>query len=507
MFNNCVISRLLLCALAAGCWVPAGEGSDGGDITIDTLPVVAFDAATDSAGNIWVAAAGIDTRVRVYRSTDLGDSWDQILVLRHGTDVPKVEIAVGGGDSSFVYVCFLSWTMSGDLWLMRISLDGSAAQVFPVAVGPDTISDFSIAVDRDFHHYLYCLYANETHAGRNGGFTRSLDFGRSWEVPQDWWNCQDPCVLYSTGSSVHCTWRHAATGRQVHFETNRHYGKPREWLSRHIVSSGTESRWGPVAAQADTSPASLATVWLVHTIAHRDTEDLDLVFAYSTNGGGSWAWGGTIGRGFRDEWFPDLCPSFGGTRGYVHLCYNAGSRKESDKTAVYCRTVSMLDPGRWSAPVQISDRRVNAVYEQARPRIVCPAGAPRNLAGVIFSYYHPDYARGLYFDAVWRQTDAGDTRAGSVVTSGARISRLNLAGSGAGVEIAIGIPGRYTLEVFDALGRRVKRLFAGWLDSGPRRFYWDGSRDDGLCVRSGTYFVHLAGPGSAASSRFVLFHR
>ncbi|OYD15704.1 hypothetical protein CH330_04915 [candidate division WOR-3 bacterium JGI_Cruoil_03_51_56] len=462
----------------------------GDDVAIDTGPVMSFGATTDSLGNIWVAAAGIDTKVRVYRSCDLGRTWEQVLWFSHGVDVPKIELVYGGGDSSFVYVFYLNSLNAGDLWAMRINPDGSGQQAFPVAVGSDTINDFSVAADHDRHHYLYCLYANEMRTGRTGGFTRSLDFGKSWEVPQDWWNCWDPCVIYSTGSSVHCAWRYAATGREIHFETNRFYGRPRRWWPYCLISGTTQKCWDPVIAAADTGTEWNSMVWVFYTVARRDTSRLDLEYAYGTD---CWGWtrNRTLGDPFRDEWFPELQPYYGSPSGYVHLCYNTGGKGAKDKTVVYYRCANALAPENWSPRLKMNDPRANALFEGARPKVICPANSPHQFPGVLFSYYNPGYASGLYFDAPWGRGTQKEVKG----SKGRHRNPFLLDAP---------VSGNYTCWIYDATGRRVRRLFSGRLETGFHSFEWDGRSDGGEPVRSGTYFVRLSGPAGLTCARVVI---
>jgi len=62
------------------------------------------------------------------------------------------------------------------------------------------------------------------------------------------------------------------------------------------------------------------------------------------------------------------------------------------------------------------------------------------------------------------------------------------------------------LEVFDALGRRLRTLFAGTLRKGTTRVSWDRSRGDGGRLGSGVYFARLAFAGGARSVSIPVVH-
>jgi hypothetical protein len=64
--------------------------------------------------------------------------------------------------------------------------------------------------------------------------------------------------------------------------------------------------------------------------------------------------------------------------------------------------------------------------------------------------------------------------------------------------------GRVTLDVYDALGRRVRTLFDGARPAGPQDMVWDGRDDDGRAVSSGVYFVRLDADGQTATRKVTI---
>lgn len=61
-----------------------------------------------------------------------------------------------------------------------------------------------------------------------------------------------------------------------------------------------------------------------------------------------------------------------------------------------------------------------------------------------------------------------------------------------------------TLEIFDAAGRRVKRLVDADLPAGEHFASWDGAGDDGIPAGSGVYFYRLTVNGRATARKMVL---
>jgi hypothetical protein len=75
-----------------------------------------------------------------------------------------------------------------------------------------------------------------------------------------------------------------------------------------------------------------------------------------------------------------------------------------------------------------------------------------------------------------------------------------------GIRFVLDTPagGAASVEVFDAVGRRVRRVFAGSLSPGSHAMAWDGRDDAGRVARAGAYFVRAsAAPGESVVRRVV----
>mgnify|MGYP002065361741 CR=1 FL=1 len=65
-------------------------------------------------------------------------------------------------------------------------------------------------------------------------------------------------------------------------------------------------------------------------------------------------------------------------------------------------------------------------------------------------------------------------------------------------------PQTVRLDVYDARGRRVRQIFAGFLSAGEQVLSWDGRRDDGGRAASGIYFARLTAGGDEVVHKLVL---
>lgn len=476
----------------------AVAGFWGSEALVDSGAISAFDATSDSAGVVWAAIAFPDNAVDLYYSDDFGSTWQARGAMHTDSTVRQVQLLSARGDSSFLFVFLLEAGNGGDLWLARISPDSGGFTRAPVAVGPDTIDDFSAALDRDDHYYLYCLYANEHRTGRTGTFTRSLDYGVSWEAGTDWWNAWDPCVSYTNGSTIHCAWRYALNGGEIHYSYNRHYGMSGRWSTDRLVSDSFAGQcFDPTVVQADSSPESEAAVWVFYTVGRRDTEVLDLEYSASSDGGSNWTPGLPFGNSFRDEQQPCLAADLSGPNDYVSLCYSSGNRHAADTVAAWWTCANSFDIDGWLEPVKVSRFPLAGLA----PKPVYVPHAPMRLPGVFYSQQTETGPWGVRFAAPWlssSQTPDPDPQ------SSAPCLWPNPSTGTVQVSAAVTQPGSYSLTVYDATGRLVSSVFRGRLEPGPQFWTWDRTSPSGRRIPAGTFFVRLKGLGTCFTRRLVL---
>jgi hypothetical protein len=65
-------------------------------------------------------------------------------------------------------------------------------------------------------------------------------------------------------------------------------------------------------------------------------------------------------------------------------------------------------------------------------------------------------------------------------------------------------PGDVDVSVHDLSGRRVATILHGLFDAGSRDVAWGGTRDDGVRLRDGVYFVRVSAPGGETARKVVL---
>jgi hypothetical protein len=467
-----------------GAWVDLGLWD--GAVAVDTGPVTAFDVEADLLGGAWVAAADTAGRITVCRSTDWGRTWESRLEIQANSTVTQLRLLNGMGDTNFLFLFLLEQSNSGDVWLVRARPESLTGEVFPVAVGPDTVNKFSAALDRDSLYYLYCLYTNERRAGRTGTFTRSLEYGRTWEAGVDWVNAWDPRVVHGSGSTIHCAWRYALTGAAVHYSFNRAYGRPRHWLPYQVVSATDDQCSDPVIALTDTWPEWNATIWAFYTASRRDSSIRDVLCSYSRDDGNTWATAPSFSEPLRDEWGPDLLVDEFAPNGNVGACFSVGAPRFHDSTTIYWTASNAWGPDQWLKPAPVTKAR--AALE---PRIIYVKDSPLRLPAFVYSRAGTDGPTGVYFAAPWLETGPAPVaqpepgRPDELIFTVARA-------------------GRYSLSVYDAAGRRARGIFAGTLAPGIHSWNWGRLTQSGARAAPGTYFAVLSGPGLRESRRIFV---
>lgn len=83
-------------------------------------------------------------------------------------------------------------------------------------------------------------------------------------------------------------------------------------------------------------------------------------------------------------------------------------------------------------------------------------------------------------------------------------ARPNPSAGASRISFRLATPGRATVELFDAAGRRVRTLIDASLDAGVHQVEWDGADDSGNRAGAGVYFYRLTSGGSVQSRRLVL---
>ncbi|GAK57783.1 hypothetical protein U27_04750 [Candidatus Vecturithrix granuli] len=280
-----------------------------GDVRINSSSIDVREPSMVStpAGVLYVAVQNnTNGQVYIYRSTDGGQSWTYWFWLTTGGTTsrhPSIAYAEKSSTEKFVYVA-MEGTTSSSKWVdvFRINTVGEAWIAETVATTSITTNDIYPEICTDYPdftilHYVYVTYALKSVDYYPVYFSRSTDFGNTWSTPTN-----------ITGGSENSSWeaRPDITYGTSNGDLFVVFEKPALSEIRNWVTQSTNSgnSWGtPVSLSSGGSgkeyhPRVSAafgnnSVLVAYTRDFQNSGDLDINYAYTTNGGTSWSkgWG------------------------------------------------------------------------------------------------------------------------------------------------------------------------------------------------------------------------
>jgi hypothetical protein len=137
---------------------------------------------------------------------------------------------------------------------------------------------------------------------------------------------------------------------------------------------------------------------------------------------------------------------------------------------------------------------------QGHARLVLPAPAGRlHEVGLVIGNGSLDGPARLFTLAV-------DTLAGAVTAPAGVVTGIepNPCNASTWLSCQLSARAEATLDVLDAGGRRLRRLWGGSLGPGSHRFEWDGRGDDGRPAPAGVYLAYLRAGSSANCRKLTL---
>jgi flagellar hook assembly protein FlgD len=94
-----------------------------------------------------------------------------------------------------------------------------------------------------------------------------------------------------------------------------------------------------------------------------------------------------------------------------------------------------------------------------------------------------------------------------VFTNGKEVSvevYPNPATTGTTVSFILTEPVWVNLEVYDILGRRIRKLASSMMEPGVNAIHWDGKNDKGQDAATGVYFMRMGWRGQSKIARFAV---
>ncbi len=414
LLNALCLGALLALITPAHPALAAYDEAGGDDVRIAILNTTDYSMPSiDIAenGDIYVAVSVANTdrnSIYVYRSTDGGDHWSYWGGL-DSTDVeyslPSLHIAEGTQNK--LYLAFKYQGPSETHSEIRIAYSPLSSAIWTVHTVLSSPTDwfYSVSLTSDemnFASYrLYLAAEGWDGNGRDIWFTRSTDYGFSWEAGykiaslSNDANYFNPMLCYGRSGVVHCAWKYspaAGTGMDeaVRYRRALNYaaGGISDWQGTVYMTSssnGTDENFATVAASHGSDQVAMS--WeLVE-------DNLTLGSYIRTSSDAGLAWG--TPQWMEYTYWPELL-ALPGTSGFSMLdtyAYGKGLRSADD-----------ADPLTWSDDQILADRDYWFAWSSSpEHRSHDYNVAKGNRRGMVWTAVNPAGADTVFFDAEWRR--------------------------------------------------------------------------------------------------------
>jgi len=406
--------------LAGEDWFMPGEPSTpmvkswpAGDVRVTDPTIAEVKPSMTSApnGDLYTVVEELAEQwIRLYRSTDGGDTWVLIGGYASGDDSRNPSVAYGEhtNGEKWVYIAYEEVDATGvnrRVRVVRVDENGAVPTWTTIdgpymmnstsdEVHPQIITDF---VDWGDLYYVYVTYATFSIDGYPIKSSRSQDRGTTWSTPLD-----------VTGSSQLTAWparpeiAYGSSGLFITFVKPGWTGG--SWSNQIWVSKSTSagsSFAAPVQLTTTTNNVfhpAVAVAHGVNSVVVAFTidlgSDMDAAFISSTDGGTTWdpvvrllPWT------FDHESSVDLTVS--NSNGHFHAAYkHEATGGGSDK--IWYTQASTADPASWSPVVPINEgETASGISFYPRPTIAVMPGLPsKGEAAIAWTDW-----RGTFYDA------------------------------------------------------------------------------------------------------------
>jgi len=342
-----------------------------------------------------------DGWVRVYRSTNGGKTWASLISFITGTESrnPSITYAERASGEKWVYLAYEATLSDSTKCIMvtRFNPDDTGMwNPVTAASGITGTSDIypRVCTDNLIYdvYYIYVTYTVNAIDYYPVMFTRSLDYGETYETPKNITGGAEsssfmtrPDIAYGTAGLFvafeKLGWTGNAWQTEVWVTRSTNFGA--SWDTPVQLTTADDGAWHPsVAAAVDVS-----TVMVAFTQSF--ASQTDIFCAYSTNGGDSYSSSSALPRTFDDEKSVALSVSDSGGR------YHAAYWRAYDIEYTYTDATSPLP---WAPATLVNEANwASSVY--SRPAIcVNPTKPLGQEACVAWTDYRGTYYD-VYFDA------------------------------------------------------------------------------------------------------------
>lgn len=468
-----------------------GFGLDQADK--DTLFLVVSDSST----------ANLKDTLYVYRSTDNGQNWNYVTCmfpatdnLRHG----KADIIAAEGDSNFVFLFWIrdTGTYKG-LWCMRFHHNFAG----PILLNPistsENVVDFSVCQDLHSNYYLYVVYQTDQDSVI---FKRSRDYGDTWErrknLSAETPITGQPSLAWSQGAYLLVAGK--TDEDKIYVIRNDNSGRDDAWKDGQYPSGHTGCS-NPVVAGSHTSPENQAVFWVFYEFLMTiPSPHYELRFQWSTDAGASWSvFSQPSDTSSGNRLYPSLHVLKEDDAQNVTLAYRYEGTVPRQIRYIY-KSNGQVNPSVWMAPY--SGMNDHAPHYRPPQKGYTLRGTDNSIHSAVL--YVKDMLHDLYFDASAFTGVENEPENRAITGFSLEQNYPNPFNPFTRIEFVIPQSGWVTLEIYNVLGQKVRRLLAGHLDQGLHRITWDGKDDDEKDLANGIYFYRMSNGNFTETKKMAL---
>lgn len=461
---------------------------------------------------------GVDkARMNIYKSTDEGATWSYLSGLVTTTSQFSYPVILTGnsGTPDRLYLFYLRASQNGEIRVARYTQGGTWEGTYLVKSDSDTISYYSACTNYGLGSRLMVAYQRNPMASATPDLYTivSSDYGESWGgqvyISGDG---SHPDIAYGRQKHVYLTYeKTSGSDDEIHFGRSTDYCASGSWEYFQSLTSDSWDDNYPKVAALHTTPEATPHIWVAYNHDFAGSGNIDLRFAYSTNGGDDWSKNHVLANELDyNEMACDLWVGRNSSFTYVNICYLA-YRGVSYLQRWYDIRFGIANtgaPSLWQYVETINDQWGAWDHDG---RKVCQ-GTYGDIAsyasGVVFAGHTLDINYfGLYFDhRGW--TDVEDE-----ITEERLPGEFSLLDNYPNpfnpetqikytVQNSRGIP--VTIEVYNVLGQLVRVLVNEPKERGTYQVTWDGRDQNGDQTASGVYFYKLEAGDFSQTKKMVL---
>jgi hypothetical protein len=480
-----LISLLLV---AQGTTTTRGSRWDSPDVLIeDSLgPLVVFAADYNyTTGDMYVACA-VDSGYYLgdwpgwvfFRSKDHGLTWEKIYSSEfNGFDwePEAIDFVVTKEDTLYVATQAYSKSLGVEQLVYSKIYEGPSSNwdsdlLNFLSTYPPTSRFLSPILIRDnfepFHLYR-AFILNFDGYGDSLFVEKSTDKGDNWAIIEHLYSDDEfhDCDLTISDSTLYLTYLYTTSIGTKRVRTKIYKDRGDGDNTNHVIHLTTDIDNAdikyPRIGTTTTTPDNGQLVYTLFSQRNTATEEWDLLYKYSVDGGANWSSIDTIRKGSYGGVISDIRGYEVEPNQYMDITYCVTSRSgmlfSYDN---YFRWSSVDDPTNWHDITEVSRGSFSSI-----PEIIYSPGASASEAGVVYN----DFMGNLWFDAPWYSGIAENPKENKDKTR----SEIVLPGS------VVKLSSRGAV-VYDVTGREITRLTG---DS------WDSKDAQGEKVKCGIYFI------------------